>query len=85
MDLGAGTITVTAGVTEADPLATYTVAWTLTQNGIGIGTATGTSYHVPDPEPARRAGRDRDRDRQRWRGGLRSAQLVLIDRRVLRS
>ena len=42
---------MTAGVTEADPLATYTVAWTLTQNGIEIGTATGTSYTFPIPSP----------------------------------
>ena len=51
VDLGAGTITVTADVTELDPLATYSVAWTLTQNGIGIGTATGTSYTFPIPNP----------------------------------
>ncbi len=51
VDLGAGTITVTAGVTEPDPLATYTVAWTLTQNGIAIGMAAGTSYTFPIPIP----------------------------------
>ncbi len=51
VDLAADTITVTAGVTEVDPLATYTVAWTLTQNGITIGTATGTSYTFSIPNP----------------------------------
>ena len=51
VDLAAGTITVTAGVTELDPLATYSVAWTLTQNTIVIGMATGTSFTFPIPDP----------------------------------
>jgi Ca2+-binding RTX toxin-like protein len=51
VNLGAGTITVTASVTEPDPLATYMVVWTLTQNGLPIGMAGGTSYTFPIPNP----------------------------------
>ncbi len=71
VDTGAGTITVTAGVTEPDPLATYTVAWTLTQDGIDDRDGRGHELYVPDPQPARQAGRDGDGDRQRRRDGLR--------------
>ena len=64
---------LTAGVTDPDPLATDTVAWTLTQNGIVIADGHGPELHVPDPEPGRGAGRDgdRDRDQQRRRRGQR--------------
>ena len=51
VDLVGGTITATANVTEADPLATETVAWTLTQDGIGIGTAAGVNFTFPIPNP----------------------------------
>ncbi len=51
LDLGAGTITVTANVTDPGVLDTETVGWTLVQNGIEIGTATGTTYTFPIPDP----------------------------------
>ena len=38
-------------MTDPDPLATDTVAWTLTQNGIVIATGTGTSFTFTIPSP----------------------------------
>ena len=51
VDLPSGTMTVTADLTEPDPLATDTVAWTLAQNGIDIATSTGTSFTFSIPNP----------------------------------
>ncbi len=51
VDPVAETITVTADVTDPDPLATDTVAWTLVQNGMNIGMAAGTSYTFSIPSP----------------------------------
>ena len=48
---GSATITLIADVTDPDPLATDTVAWTLTESGIVIGTATGTSFTFPIASP----------------------------------
>ena len=50
VDPVAGTITVTADVTDPNPLASDTVAWTV-QNGMNIGMAAGTSFTFPIPSP----------------------------------
>ena len=51
VDSGDDTITVTADVADPNTLATDTVAWTLSQNGIEIGTASGTSFTFAIPDP----------------------------------
>ena len=73
-----GTITVTADITDLDPHATQSVAWTVTQNGNSIATATGASFTFPIPNPLGilvATATDTDSD-----GGVGadSAQLVVI-------
>ena len=48
---GSTTITLTANVTDLDPLATDTVNWTLTQGGIMTQTGTGLTFSVTNPIP----------------------------------
>jgi Ca2+-binding RTX toxin-like protein len=79
VDLAAGTITVTAKVMDPNPLATDTVAWTLTQNGIDIGTSSGTSYTFPIPDPLGLLVITATVTASDGRVGTESAQLVLIE------
>ncbi len=79
VDPGSGTITVTADVTDPDPLATDTVAWTLTQNGIEIGTAAGTSFTFPIPNPLGLLVATATVASSDGGAGTDSAQMVLID------
>ena len=46
---GSATITLTADVTDLDPLATDTVAWTLTQGGTVTQTGTGSTFSFANP------------------------------------
>ena len=76
---GSGTITLSAGVTDPNPLATDTVAWTLTENGIEIGTATGTSFTFPIASPLGALVATATVTSSDGGVGTASAQLVLIN------
>ncbi len=76
---GSGTVTLSADVTDPDPLATDTVAWTLTENGIEIGTATGTSFTFPVASPLGPLVATATATSSDGGVGISSAQLVLID------
>jgi Ca2+-binding RTX toxin-like protein len=77
-NLGSGTISLMAVVTDPGLLDTQTVAWTLTQNGTVIATAPGPSFSFNAPSPvgvlvATATAKDSDGGT-----GSDSAQIVLI-------
>ncbi len=76
---GAGTVHLLAEVTDPDPLATDTVAWTLMQNGIAIATATGTSFTFPISNPSLPLVATATVTSSDGGVGTSSAQMVLID------
>ncbi len=76
---GAGTVHLLAEVTDPDPLATDTVAWTLMQNGLAIATATGTSFTFPISNPSLPLVAIATVTSSDGGVGTSSAQMVLID------
>ena len=67
----AGTISLTAVVTDPGTSDTETLSWTLIVDGIASQPSLEPQLFVPDPELVRDARRDRDGDRQRRWHGLR--------------
>ena len=80
---GSGTVTLSAGVTDPNPLATDNVAWTLKQNGTQIETGTGTSFTFPITNPLGALVATATATSSDGGVGTSSAQLVLINQQVL--
>ena len=79
VDLVAETITLTADVTDPDPLATDTVGWTLVQNGTNIGMAAGKSFTFAIPSPLGPLVATATAASSDGAAGSESAQIVLIE------